>query len=71
MPKVKAVLEELMRSNHIGISTFKELDFIMKWHTFDIEEKNRKYSKFSCHEVNIFIYFKDKEYFNKIVKPFL
>ncbi len=63
MIKVKAILEELMRSNHVQATTFKDLGFFLKWHKFDTEEKNKKYSKFTCHELNIFLYFKDKEYF--------
>ena len=73
LKKVKGVLEELMKlrgTNHSGV--FKELSgAILKWSRLDIDKKNKEYYKNLCHEFNIFLYFKDKEYFNSIVKPFL
>ena len=29
----------------------------------------KKYDKFACHELHIFVYFKDKEFFKDVVKP--
>ena len=48
-----------------------QLSFVTKWNTFNEEKKNNKYSKFMSHEVNLFLYFKDKEYFGKTVRPFI
>jgi len=48
-----------------------DLEFLIKWHTFSDEEKNKKYSNFCSHEVNLFIYFKDATYFKSVVRPFL
>ena len=68
--KVKKVQDEIIRI--LGKAKFdSDLEFILKWNTFEMEEKNKKYSKFCCHEVNIFLYFKDPEYFNSVVKPFI
>ena len=36
-----------------------------------LAEKRTKYSKYSCHEVNLFIYFKDRPFFDKVVAPYL
>ena len=48
-----------------------DLSFLIKWGGYTQEEKNKKYSQFVCHEVNLFIYFKDPEYFKSVVRPFI
>jgi hypothetical protein len=70
LEKVKSVQDEIRKVNCIGPAG-KDLQFLLKWHTFSEEEKNKKYNRFICHEVNLFIYFKDTPYFFKVVKPFL
>lgn len=30
-----------------------------------------KYDKYACHELNLFIYFKDPKFFKTVVKPFI
>ena len=66
LKKVKGVLDELMR-NISGTGTggvYGELiDSVMKWQASNTEEKNKVFSKNFCHELNIFIYMKDQEYF--------
>lgn len=44
-----------------------DLEFLIKWHSLTDEEKNKKYSNFCSHEVNLFIYFKDHAYFKSVV----
>ena len=66
MKKVKGVLEELMRQNGrlkiLGV--FKEINgLLMKWQSFEIEEKNKQFYKNFYHELNFFIKNKDQEYF--------
>ena len=48
-----------------------DLSFLIKWGGYSQEEKNKKYSQYVCHEVNLFIYFKDPEYFKSVVRPFI
>jgi len=48
-----------MNGNAGNLASVNDLSFLLKWNTLDEEEKNKKYSKFCCHEVNLFIYFKD------------
>jgi hypothetical protein len=43
----------------------------MKWHKMDREEKNNKYSKYFCNEINIFLFFKDRLFFDEIARPFI
>lgn len=70
LSKVKKVQDEIARI--LGKSKCNsDLEFLIKWNTFENEEKNKKYSNFCCHEVNLFIFFKDPEYFRAVVRPFL
>lgn len=50
-------------------SSLDEWEFLSKWNTLTPEEQLKKYDKYMCHEFNIFAYFKDKEFFNVVVKP--
>lgn len=49
----------------------QELSFLLKWPTLDEETRLKQYSKYQCHEVNIFLYFKDKDFFHKVIEPFI
>lgn len=73
LEKVKKVQDEVANLQGQGafIQSSNDLNFLLKWNTLDEEEKNKKYSKFCCHEVNLFIYFKDQIYFEQVVRPFL
>ena len=69
LEKIQQVQNEIRKvSGYGGIS---DLDFITKWNSYEKEKKNNKYSKFMSHEMNLFLYFKDKEYFNNVVLPFI
>lgn len=46
-------------------------EFLKKWNTLTLEEKHKKYDKYTCHEINIFVYFKDPAYFESCVRPFI
>ena len=35
------------------------------------EDKSSKYNEFACHEINIFLFLKDKSFFDSVVVPFL
>ncbi|ORX45405.1 hypothetical protein BCR36DRAFT_333217 [Piromyces finnis] len=53
-------------------NTIKEFSSILtKWDSFTFKEKSQKYSSHICNEINVFIYFKDKEFFNQVIMPFL
>ena len=70
LDKVKKVQDEIIRI--LGFQKMnKDLECLLKWNTFDEEEKNKQYSKYCSHETNMFIKFKDPDYFVKVVRPFL
>lgn len=55
----------------VGHSATEDLSFLAKWNHLSLEEKHKKYSQFVCHEVNLFIFFKDPDYFKTVVRPFI
>ena len=46
-----------------------QFSFLSEWGRLSFEEKNKKYSSHFSHEMNIFAYLKDREYFEKVVRP--
>lgn len=52
-------------------STLKEFSFLPEWQSLSDHEKRKKYSKYSCHELNYFLFRKDPAFFEGVVLPFL
>lgn len=52
-----------------GSETLNEFGFILNWPEMTIERKRETYSKYACHELNFFIYQKDREFFQETVFP--
>ncbi len=50
---------------------FDYWEFLKGWEANTLDEKHKKYDKYSCHELNLFIFCKDPAYFEEYVKPFL
>jgi hypothetical protein len=48
-----------------------EFQFILNWPTLTPEEQRAKYSKYACHELNVFLAKKDPKFFAEVVKPYL
>ena len=36
-----------------------------------MKRRTKKYDKYQCHELNLFLYFKDKDYFSRVARPFV
>ncbi|KAF9960854.1 hypothetical protein BGZ72_005690 [Mortierella alpina] len=49
----------------------RKFSFIKDWHRLSTEAKKEKYSKWNCHELNLFLYKKDRAFFDAAVAPFL
>jgi len=45
--------------------------FITGWPGLAADKKSELYTKYTCHELNLFLYFKDKAFFNSVIKPFV
>lgn len=52
-------------------ATLEKFRFVTQWHTYDQSRKEELYSEFACHELNVFLYFKDKKFFTKVVQPYV
>lgn len=50
---------------------FATFRFVTTWPGLKAEEKKALYSKHACHELNVFVYHKDPEFFKATVAPFL
>jgi hypothetical protein len=48
-----------------------EFSFILTWPKLKEAEKRALYSKYACHELNFFLWKKDREFFDVNVKPYL
>ena len=46
-------------------------NFIKNWESLSSEDKLKNYDKFASHELNIFAYFKDREFFDLVIKQHL
>ena len=52
-------------------SNLNEFSFVLGWPSMEQKAKLEKYSKYSCHELNFFLYHKDRPFFEKIIQPYL
>lgn len=52
-------------------ATLSEFAFITRWHKLSEAERGELYSKHACHELNLFLYFRDRAYFNRVITPYL
>jgi hypothetical protein len=64
----KAYLLMITLSNNQALSEFS---FVLGWPKLKAEAKREKYSKYACHELNFFLFHKDPEFFNEVIKPYL
>jgi hypothetical protein len=50
---------------------FSEWEFLHTWASLSPMDKLKKYDKYASHELNLFLFFKDKDFFAEVVRPFL
>lgn len=53
------------------VKLFDWSNYLLNWHTYDQARKIEIYDKECCHELNTFLRFKDRPFFDKIVAPFI
>lgn len=74
MSDVFELLKEYARYFSLEKSELDAIDqfgFVIIWDSLSLEEKQRKYAKFASHELNLFIFFKDRKFFDVFIRPFL
>lgn len=42
---------------------------LSRWHQLELKEKQRAYSELACHELHLFLYQKDRPFFDQVVRP--
>ena len=45
--------------------------FLTRWPSLSADEQERLYSEHACHELHLFLYFKDRAFFARVVEPYL
>lgn len=50
---------------------WEKFRFLTRWHHLEQAERLRHYNEMACHELNFFLYHKDREFFDSVVKPIL
>ncbi len=69
--KLFDALESILLSQNSDLESLREWKFLINWDKLSFDEKMKKYDKFSSHELNLFIFMKDRYFFETIVKPFI
>jgi hypothetical protein len=54
-----------------GDATLTEFGFILGWPRLEAEKKRALYSKYACHELNVFLHEKDPQFFDDVIRPYL
>ncbi len=52
-------------------ATLREFSFVTRWHTLPDAERREQYSKYACHELNLFLWHKDRPFFDAVIAPYL
>ncbi|HEY0254764.1 MAG TPA: hypothetical protein VGC41_24730, partial [Kofleriaceae bacterium] len=52
-------------------ATLREWTWLTKWHQLADSERRERYAKHACHELHVFLYFKDRPFFDAVIRPYL
>ena len=52
-------------------SKLQQFKFLLSWNGMNEKEKMRLYNKYNGSEVNVFIYFRDRPFFDAYLAPYL
>ena len=70
--KAFALLSTLASASGAGFTgELEKFAFFGKWGALGDAKKLAHYSDFACHELNAFVYFKDRGLFDAVVRPYL
>jgi hypothetical protein len=50
---------------------FKKFSKLTRWNDLSDDEKLAAYNELACHELHVFLYLKDRPFFDKVVRPYL
>jgi hypothetical protein len=54
-----------------GDATLREFAFVTRWHALPDAERRELYSKYACHELHLFLFHKDRAFFDEVIRPYL
>jgi len=66
---VPSVMALFMTLN--GDAKLAEFSFLSRWPSLSDAEKRTKFSTYESHELNLFLYHKDRAFFDAVVRPYL
>ena len=71
--QVYASVADLFRLYHtlLPSAEWEKFRILTRWHQLDLNEKQRVYSELACHELHLFLYKKDRPFFEQVVRPLL
>lgn len=69
LDKTKNIQLEIAKMD--GFNICPDLLFLTSWDKLSYDEQIKKYTSYLCHETHLFLYFKDRSFFDKVVKPFI
>lgn len=52
-------------------STLEQFKFVLNWNQYETNQKLSYYKKYACHELDFFIYKKDRSFFDQVILPLL
>ena len=52
-------------------ATLRDFAFVTRWHALPEVERRELYSKHACHELHLFLYGKDRPFFDAVIRPYL
>ena len=53
------------------VADMQKLEWLVRWDTLSPEVQDSKYSEHACHDLNLWLLFKDPAFFRRVVAPFL
>lgn len=58
-------------STLLASAEWEKFRFVANWHELTKEEQLARYNELACHELNFFLYHKDRPFFERVIKPLL
>ncbi|KAL4437870.1 hypothetical protein ABPG74_001041 [Tetrahymena malaccensis] len=75
IPEIFEIQKQLMKTgrktDEYNGRSYNTWQFLKEWITFTDRQKLDKYNEFASHELNLFLYFKDNNFFKAVVEPFI
>ncbi|GIW98250.1 MAG: hypothetical protein KatS3mg111_1583 [Pirellulaceae bacterium] len=50
---------------------WSQFSFLQRWHLLEDEARRQLYEAHACHELNLFLYFHDRDFFAAVIRPVL